>query len=500
MPKITNSRRTNYTRPNVPGQRNFKKPGLKTNQGANLQPQYEGISMSSPQTSVATLTNTNLEQHTRSYPNPVKSYPIAGSESSSSTNSSQQGTERRYGIDDRGGQRVSVSTGNINYLFTNPGNKGGITLYGSSNRLFDSRLLINSANFSVTGTTGSIAEDNFKTIYRDYLNKVSMNSNATVTNKFSFKNFKLYVTNVACALDYYYLVDNILAFNTDFETQCPPLRRMSEILNDPDLLETKYNLQMDLKHYWLPANVRSIIRWNNQNFRTSELGNSSVFRYIPSNNSNPFGENWGVNMIARGQSCLDNLAADTDSDTTLTAQTSSLMTAALNKTVSESIIGDLPLSSNTTGYDADATEVFINRNIIIGEQTYPLYEAQTEHIYCTNRNPENITKLAIAMQDFRPGISSSYSGLFVDSASTYNQAGACNKFTASYNPIDDTYSLDNRLDHTTMNTDDVHTFEVSSNDFWSKVPSGHIQLHVNARQGIDKTVREFQNFLFDVKS
>lgn len=499
--KLTpNSGMPNLRKPkHVPGSKGFAKPKFDNRR----QPQTDSYS-GNPNTQVATLTTSNLNQHVRNQrPDNLRSYPVAASESTSSSNSSNANqNDRRYGIDDRSGNSVSFSTPSAGNFFTNPADKGAINTTPVAT-VHNTRLDVNVMDISLIGTHKSIAAENFRLIYRDFMNTVALNSNATATIKFTFENFQTYIDKVSRLYNWYYFLDSLLSFKPEFEGQCPPLEKIKDLLNEPEILELKYELQMTLRHLWLPSTAQNFLRWINQNYRYSELDNSQVVRIWPKGCPDPYyfsnDESTFLEYITETINDLkETLDATSSVAGQLTAQDTAIMTSALKSNVNDHIINELPLSCNHTIYDSEFIEIIMNRSDKDSNGIYPspLPNLATERPYVTAGQPSGISIMAMATQQYTliNGDTSyiNYAGILSDEFSSGGLQYS--RFTVITDPTYE-YAFHRRESELFESSVDFHKHNTIGSSHFSKTPSGKQLVYVNGSTGVNKYTREFQDML-----
>jgi len=289
---------------------------------------------------------------------------------------------RTYGIDSRSNKPVNIKFDRNTTFYTEPGNPGEYKIINTPENVETiqrAKLAVNVVDFFPTGTSvngiDSVAKTQFDHEFRDLLTRITTVSNASAYNKVTKQNFTLYIEKFTSLIDTWYEIDNLLAWSPDHEHQVIALTAIRNFLNTPALLEMKSDIRSFLANNWFPTEILKIIEWKNQTYRTSPLPGSSVMRLANIDMVKAINAGDVQILIDKMFKLKSDLTASQDSATQLSETT----VASISGLLSGKINGDcilninLPLSCNTSTYDEDFLEYFINSSVIYADhQIYPL--------------------------------------------------------------------------------------------------------------------------------
>lgn len=169
---------------------------------------------------------------------------------------------------------------------------------------------------------------------------------------FSEKDFKDYMHALTEALQYYYCLDNVLAYtsNVTWDNTNIGMERLRSMISAECIVS--YNLLKEtLSVLPCPLNLLEYIRFMCQAYRTSDAQFSPIIKL---NIGGMFDENWNVSTHSHISSKFDSLRNRLNK--------SSKMASYLIQAFPEWVIGNLPSSSNIACYNSQFMTFWHNQN------------------------------------------------------------------------------------------------------------------------------------------
>lgn len=216
----------------------------------------------------------------------------------------------------------------------------------------------------------SLVKDQFSNTYDRWTTKIQevrMN-----TSMYSFWTIDLvykYIWNVIQALSVYCCLDSILAI----EEPAGEVNRVNTVMktyfNDPDLLVAQDALRRKLNNQWLPVNIRQLILWTYQLYKTNDTATSIQYRFVP---WSTFVRTDNTHDAAAGLVTVIN-----DLIATLDEQDMTRVRSILRSTLPSGCINRVPTACNRPTYDNMHHEIFANQTTIWSradgaEQMFPV--------------------------------------------------------------------------------------------------------------------------------
>lgn len=235
-------------------------------------------------------------------------------------------------------------------------------------------------------------QEEFALQYRNLVSDIQRETNNNSWNKVTRKSYSKYINFVCKLLDSYYAVDSILSFKPDMNYNNTGIEGLrSQLLNfNPLIFDVQNRIRRALMNVAVPPNLVNYYRWKNQNFRFSELSQSSCFKFtsgglfphanVDASKGKPMfthQEIWNQDM----EYLINDLYRYTE------------VVAPILKARPEWQLIDLPVGCNTTVYDTKAIDIFSNSSFfkMINNTEVSLYPLETmdEREYCSVIDPES---------------------------------------------------------------------------------------------------------------
>jgi len=271
------------------------------------------------------------------------------------------------------------------------------------------KLMINTSSFSGalydrTSNTVPFYKAFFTLLYNRWTTDIMRITRGVVPSFWSAANLGATLVAVIGALEYYYSLDSILAFQNigvSGLTGSRTLEMYGNSFNQPQILIARDNLRRYLQGTWCPPGLSMFLRGWYQYYRTSNVaGQANIIRYV---NNDDFLKDLTIptSMSANITASVEayRLALSTDA----VVQTIGL----LSNTHPFGIINGLPKSSMDASFSEDMIEVFCNyptifadANATNGTSSTPIsYNSTVNDIsYYTNRDPGALNGYVFAMQ------------------------------------------------------------------------------------------------------
>jgi hypothetical protein len=271
------------------------------------------------------------------------------------------------------------------------------------------KLMINITTFAP-----AISENLTNTVpyYKTFLNllfnrwttDIMRITKGVVPSFWTLPNMTAMLVSVISALEYYFTLDSIIAFQNvgvSGMTGSRTLEIYGNSFNLPQILIARDNLRRYLQGTWCPPGLAMFIRGWFQYYRTSNIaGQANIFRYVSNDDflkdvNNP--TVLGANITATVEAFRVSLSVAS------VVQTMGL----LSNTHPFGIINGLPKSSMDAAYNEDMVECFVNEptiycdtNAANAQCVTPISYASTinDISYYTMRNPSELNGYTFAMQ------------------------------------------------------------------------------------------------------
>jgi len=233
------------------------------------------------------------------------------------------------------------------------------------------KLILRGSNF--TGAIGGFISSTtmntdyyqvLEALYHKFDSDVGNTLNSYTSPNWSLSNFIVALTDISNALEIYYALDAILAYDPE---------SMDDVNNNRCLLSYKYlfgtqtilsykaQLRSYLKGIWFPPNFCQLIRMFYQNYKVNELKQATCFRYVPSN------------LFYVSDTTSNTLLNTFNIDSVLTnikpTSTAAKISTIMNKVYPVGRIGTLPPSCSDIVYDPVMTEIFLNETVVFKDLT-----------------------------------------------------------------------------------------------------------------------------------
>jgi len=268
-----------------------------------------------------------------------------------------------------------------------------------------SRYAINIATFSEiyrdSGYSTHIAVAKYlpSIFARYYKDAMATVRNSALTTNFTQANFISYIGNVAQALEYYYTLDSILAFDSQLvKGRYRNLNVVKYQVNFGtfNIIAAKDLLSKYIRGLWFPPKFASLIRWAYQHYRVSELETSPVLRLVP-----------GPEFVYDTATAFSESTLTTNVTTIVgnISSASAVQTATvLNQCYPDGRIETLPGSYINSTYDPKFSELWVNMPTIFCDlnnssnaSIYPSVASGADYMYFLNSAPEDSDGAIFAM-------------------------------------------------------------------------------------------------------
>jgi len=192
-------------------------------------------------------------------------------------------------------------------------------------------------------------------IYHKFDSDVGNTLNSYTSPNWTFAAFVDALSNIVVALENYYTLDSILAYESNSMGSYNTARYYESYKNlfqTQSILSARNQLKTYLKGLWLPPNMSQLIRWFYQSYKINPLEQSAMFRFVPS---------------------VDYLVSDSYDDTLLNTfsltniinnikptTNAAKISTIMNKVYPQGRITSLPKSCSDIVYDRTMLEVFVN--------------------------------------------------------------------------------------------------------------------------------------------
>lgn len=362
-------------------------------------------------------------------------------------------------------------------------------------------------NINLTEMSQDPLQEEIALQYRNLISEIQRETNNNSWSKVTKLTFSKYINTLCKMLDSYYSVDSILSFKPDMNHNNTGIEGLrSQIMNDnPLILDIQNRLRRALMNVAIPPNIVNYYRWKNQNFRFSELSQSSCFK-ITSGGLFP-----NTNIDARFAKATMTHPELWNHDmewliTELYRYTEVI--APILKAKPEWQLIDLPVGSNTTVYDTKAIDIFSNSSFykMIDNKlvVYP-QDFVTNRDYCSVKDPESNDGMIEAFTYFNEN----FQGMWNPIAQYVNRPGSqpaelINRFVLSQSMNNEINPFVHPLTEVPDVTEAGLTYNIveldnkdkqSSNLYYSTRHDGKIVTIVNNLQGVKLNSRLFIEWL-----
>jgi len=240
-------------------------------------------------------------------------------------------------------------------------------------------------------------------LYHKFDSDIGNTLNSYTSPNWSLNNFIIAMTDTCRALEIYYTLDAILAYDPN---------SMGELNNNRCLLGYKYlfgtqtilsykaQLRSYLKGMWFPPNFAQLIRWFYQNYKVNNLEQATCFRYVPSNLF--FVSDTSSNTL------LNTFNIDSTINNLKPGGIAAKISTIMNRVYRVGRIGTLPVSCSDITFDPVMTEIFLNDVVVFKDITnsntkscYPIsYKSSANDIpYYMDQDPSQTSAgLGYALQ------------------------------------------------------------------------------------------------------
>lgn len=225
------------------------------------------------------------------------------------------------------------------------------------------KLLINISGFSgqLLNCTSDLSANNkhfsdyFVTVYQRYTRDVLNKARNQFPSSWTSNNVATALGHVCSALETYYTLDSILSYNPSLLTgpsKNKTLQNYQSKFTTSAILLAKGKLADSLRGSWFPPEYANLIRWFYQNYKTSDLLQSSCYRFIPK-----------TSFCFNATGDLDESAFITHIDNILIQLSNSnscQIYSLLSAVYPDGVIKNLPPSCEEIVFDPRHHEIFVN--------------------------------------------------------------------------------------------------------------------------------------------
>lgn len=344
--------------------------------------------------------------------------------------------------------------------------------------------------------------------YFKLVNDVQRETNNNSYTKITTDKFSKYFNKLTQLLDAYYCVDSILSYKPTLEESNTTLEsmRLQLISRNPGIFETQNRLRRVLMNTAIPPNMLEYVRWKNQAFKFSELGQSSAFKFTSSGlYPDDFNSVSGQYTFMTDKT---NWANYVDFLINTFMPTNDIIAPVL-KARPHWLVTDLPLMPNTTVYDIKAIDIFSNHPMLRDKS--PQYPSPASpitgftHDYNTIADPSNQDGMIEAFCAFSDDISG-----FWEVVPTIQEVGSLDRLKLKSNrwimEAPTNREWDPKISHTTLVDDlteagltyNIGNFAGGSTGVSYKCRhDGKSTIILNSTEGITLNSRLYTEWLFN---
>lgn len=245
----------------------------------------------------------------------------------------------------------------------------------------------------------------FNVYNRDVIGRAK---SSQVTASWTLAKFKTYVAKMATALEFYYAIDSIMAYDIrqskERDKNLTFIEYQQNFENFDQIVRYKDMLSKYIRGMWFPPRFSSLIRWTFQNFKVANLEQSAICRLVP-----------GTEFVYDTSRTFDASRLNTKLNSIITDLSTSdngNISSILSYIYPTGRINSLPLSTKIPFEDQNFTELITNRPCLFKDGTtvsifpYTTSGSTEDRVYYANRPPEQLDGFVSALHPMATGTAS----------------------------------------------------------------------------------------------
>jgi hypothetical protein len=375
------------------------------------------------------------------------------------------------------------------------------------------QLLFNLGKFNAALGNGlGFVGEQVAVIYYRWTKEIFAKIKSSATSIVTLSNFRLYLQNMAFALEIYYSVDAILAYtgvsSKDMKDNNKCMLIYQQYFNTFAILNAHKELGQAIQGYWFPPRLSELIRHTYQTFKIGTNERSALFRFVPNNcflfsTNTPFDETLVVTAMQTAVTGLQN-------------ENLTKLSSLFADVSPEGRIVGLPPSNSQAEFNHEMLEIMVNQPLIYWNDRIPTpalecfpNSSDSEIPYYFNGKSSEHNGFAFTMQNIKTKSCVDMIGLFTtrEWTSTFNTE-KCNKFTCFTVVVSgvETINMWSRTDTPTVSgVPDCHLIrpmrigDVNSYDLYSRPSFGMNRGYYDNVTAPEVSLGETMSYLFGVK-